>query len=70
MFEHKGVGRGYQSNGNGFVTRTAKYPARVREREAVEWFYPVLDRNIPFLADELANINADAAVNAIRMRIN
>ncbi len=69
VFVHKGVGRGYQSNGNGFVTRTAKYPARVRERVAVEWFNPVLDRNIPILADELANINADAAVNATRMRI-
>ena len=69
VFVHKGVGRGYQSNGNGFVTRTARYPARVRERVAVEWFNPVLDRNVPILADELANINADAAVNATRMRI-
>lgn len=70
VFVHKGVGRGYESNGNGFVTRTARYPARVRERIAVEWFNPVLDRNIPKLADEIANINADAAVNATRMRIN
>ncbi len=70
VFVHKGVGRGYQSNGNGFVTRTAKYPARHRERIAVEWFNPVLDRNIPILANELANINADAAVNATRMKIS
>jgi len=69
VFVHKGVGRGYRSNGNGLVIRTAKYPARVRERVAVEWFNPILDRNIPILADELANINADAAVNATRMRI-
>ena len=44
-------------------------PVQARERVAVEWFNPVLDRNIPILADELANINADAAVNATRMRI-
>jgi len=69
VFVHKGVGRGYQSNGNGLVIRTAKYPARVRERVAVEWFNPVLDRNIPILADELANINAEAAVNATKMKI-
>ncbi len=69
VFVHKGVGRGYQSNGKGFVTRTAKYPARYRERVAVEWFNPVLDRNIPILANELANINADAAVNATKMKI-
>ena len=69
VFVHKGVGQGYQSNGNGLVIRTARYPARVRERSAVEWFNPVLDRNIPILADELANISADAAVNATRMRI-
>ncbi len=70
VFVHKGVGRGYQSNGKGFVTRTAKYPPRYRERVAVEWFNPVLDRNIPILANELANINADAAVNATRMKIS
>lgn len=70
VFVHKGVGRGYQSDGKGFVTRTAKYPARIRERVAVEWFNPVLDRNIPILANELANINADAAVNATRMKIS
>jgi hypothetical protein len=70
VFVHKGVGRGYQSNGKGLVIRTAKYPARVRERVAVEWFNPVLDRNVPILANELANINADAAVNATRMKIS
>jgi hypothetical protein len=69
VFVHKGVGRGYQSNGKGFVVRTAKYPARIRERVAVEWFNPVMDRNIPILANELANINADATVNATRMKI-
>ena len=69
VFVHKGVGRGYQSNGNGFVTRTAKYPARIRERVAVEWFNPVLDKNVPALADQIAEINTEAAINATNMRI-
>jgi hypothetical protein len=44
--------------------RTAKYYARVRDRVVAEWFNHVLDWNIPVLADELANINADAALYA------
>jgi hypothetical protein len=44
--------------------QTRHYYSLPWERVAVEWFNPVLDRNIPILADELANINADAAVNA------
>jgi hypothetical protein len=40
-----------------------------RECVPVESFNPVLDRNIPILANKLAKINADAAVNATRMRI-
>jgi hypothetical protein len=38
VFVHKGIGRGYQSNGNGLVIRTAKYPAWVRELIAIERF--------------------------------
>lgn len=70
VFVHKGVGRGYESNGKGFVVRTAKNPARKNERTAVEWFNPVLDKNIPQLADKIAAINADASVNASRIRIS
>ena len=69
VFVHKGVGRGYQSNGNGFITRTAMYPAKHQERVAVEWFNPVLEKYIPELADKITEINADAAVNATRMMI-
>ena len=69
VFVHKGVGRGYESNGAGFVVRTALNPPKKQERVAVEWFNPVLDRNIPRLADEIATINTDAAVNATNMRI-
>lgn len=70
VFVHKGVGRGYKSNGKGFVVRTAKNPARKNERTAVEWFNPILDKNIPQLADKIAAINTDASVNATRMRIS
>lgn len=67
VFVHKGVGRGYEAN-EGFVTRTAKGP-QLRPRVAVEWFNPVLDENIPELADRLAEINGDAALNTARVRI-
>ncbi|HCY39941.1 MAG TPA: hypothetical protein DHV48_01045 [Prolixibacteraceae bacterium] len=70
VFVHKGVGRGYQSNGKGFVIRTARRKPNPHERYAVEWFNPVLEKYIPILANELANINADAAVNATRMKIS
>ncbi|HCY41772.1 MAG TPA: hypothetical protein DHV48_10515 [Prolixibacteraceae bacterium] len=69
VFVHKGVGRGYQSNGKGFVIRTARRIPDPHERYAVEWFNPVLEKNIPVLADGIAEINADAAVNATRMKI-
>jgi len=69
IFVHKGVGRGYQSNGKGFVIRTAKNPPKGQERIAVEWFNPVLEKYIPELADQIAEINADAAVNATKMKI-
>ena len=69
VFVHKGVGRGYKSNGNGFVSRTAKNPPKHQERIAIEWFNLVLEKYIPELADQIAEINADAAVNATRMKI-
>ncbi len=39
-------------------------------RRPVEWFNPILDSNVPELADKVAQMNADAAVNATKMRIN
>ncbi|MBA4411128.1 MAG: hypothetical protein C0397_17135 [Odoribacter sp.] len=69
VFVHKGVGRGYQSNGKGFVIRTAKNPPKHQERIAIEWFNPVLEKYIPSLADQIAEINTNAAVNATNMRI-
>jgi hypothetical protein len=55
VFVHKGVSRGHKV-GN--------------ERTAFEWFNPVLEQNLPDLANRIAKINADAALNATRMKIN
>jgi hypothetical protein len=68
VFVHKGVGRGYVAAGQGFVNRIAKGP-QVRQRIAVEWFNPILDQNLPELADRLAAINADSSVNSTAMKI-
>ena len=80
VFVHKGVGRGYEMQG-GMVIRTAKSedPATrkgtwwgddPRPRTPFEWFNPTLEQTLPELADRLAEINADAVVNATRMMIN
>jgi len=70
VFVHKGVGRGYEMQGN-TVVRTAKSDASLvtREREPFEWFNPIIEQSLPELADKLAEINADAVVNATRMLI-
>ena len=79
VFVHKGVGRGYEMQG-GMVIRTAKSedPATrqrswwgddPRPRLPNEWFNPLLDQTLPELADKLAEINADAVLNATRMMI-
>jgi hypothetical protein len=39
------------------------------KRRAVEWFNPVLNAALPGLADRVAEMNADAAVNATKMFI-
>lgn len=69
VFVHKGVGRGYRAAGNGFVNRIAKNPPKGRERVAVEWFNPVLDRFLPELVNNIARVNADAVVNSTAMKI-
>lgn len=73
VFVHKGVGRGYAVRGGGFVTRTAKKREpgqKERDRVAVEWFNPILDQNLPELADKIAKVNADAVINPSRMKIH
>ena len=67
IFVHKGVGRGYEMQG-GFVQRTAKSQSSEVWQPA-EWFNPVLDQALPELADRLAEINANAVLNATKMMI-
>ena len=55
VFVHKGVSSKHKKN---------------NPRQASEWFNPTLEKYIPELADRIAEINADAAVNATRMKIN
>lgn len=38
-------------------------------RKPEEWFNPVLDQHVPELVDKVTTMNADAAVNALRMRV-
>lgn len=68
VFLHYGVGRGYQRVG-GTVVRTAKGPAVGGGRQPVDWFNKVLDAHTPQLAHDITEANADAAVNAMRLRI-
>lgn len=68
VFVHKGVGKGYKMV-NGMVFRYAKgqpNPAR----QPVDWFNAVMDQHVPELANKIAVINADASINALRLRIN
>ncbi len=64
VFVHKGVGRGYPISGPGIIKNTTG-----KRRVAVEWFNPIIDKHAPELANQLANVNADIAVNATRLRI-
>lgn len=65
VFVHKGVGRKYPISG----PQEIKNPSG-RPRVAVDWFNPELEKYVPELADRLAEINANFAVNATRMKIN
>lgn len=55
VFVHKGVSR--------------KHPVS-NPRTPQEWFNPALNKHLPELADELAKVNTDAAINATRMKIH
>lgn len=67
VFVHKGVGHGYNVVG-GMVVRTAKGPMDTA-RIPVPWFNQVLDQQVPILADQIAVINANAALNAVKLHI-
>ena len=68
IFLHKGVGRGWEMTGK-VVRRTAKGKMENGGRNVVEWFNPVIDKNVPDLADQIATVNADAVVNAAKLKI-
>lgn len=76
VFLHYGVGRGYQRI-NGKVMRIKKREdgspdqrdSMAMRRRPVDWFNPVIDHNLPELVEKVTQINADAVVNAIRMKI-
>lgn len=64
VFVHKGVGRGYPIKGS-MIIKTPSGKSRV----AVEWFNPILDDEMPKLANMIATINADAVLNGARALI-
>ncbi len=64
VFVHKGVGRGYKADGSVSVKHPSGNP-----RVPVEWFNPIMQQKVPELADRLAQISADAVLNAARLRI-
>lgn len=64
VFVHKGVGRGYKADGSVSVKHPFGNP-----RVPVEWFNPIMQQKVPELADRLAQISADAVLNAARLRI-
>jgi hypothetical protein len=64
VFVHKGVGRGYKADG----TVSVKHPSG-NPRQPVEWFNPIMQQKVPELANRLAQISADAVLNAARLRI-
>ena len=54
VFVHKGVSKGHKLD---------------NPRQKGEWFNPSLDKHLPELADKLAEINANAALNAAKIKI-
>ncbi|MGE4568547.1 MAG: hypothetical protein AB7C90_05095 [Bacteroidales bacterium] len=70
VFVHKGVGNGYKMV-NGMVVRYAKGPVGPNgPRIPKDWFNIVIEQTAPVLANQIAQVNTEAAVNATRMRIN
>jgi len=74
IFVHKGVGYGYIVQ-NGMVIRGSKNPnlkvkmAGPINRKPVNWFNPQINAYIPNLADKIAAINADAAINSLHINL-
>lgn len=68
VFVSKGVGSGYVMSG-GMVMRVAKTQGDGNTRKPVDWFNPIIDSNVPSIADQVAEIHANLAINAVHMKI-
>ncbi len=77
IFVHKGAGRGMGgSKGSSWVTSSGQRKKTNQRslgkmnrgnRLAKRWLSPVLDREVPKLADEVMRANLNAVVNAIEI---
>lgn len=65
VFVQKGVGRKYPLTGKQPVSNPSG-----NERKPYDWFNSLLDKEIPELANKIAEINADLSLNAARMQIH
>ncbi|MGJ1366270.1 hypothetical protein [Sphingobacterium spiritivorum] len=77
IFVHKGAGKGIGGNkGSSWATKSGKTKRTdpkslgkigTSSRKAKEWLNPVLDAEIPKLADQLMKEKIDAAINALKI---
>ncbi len=74
VFFHKGVGRGYIMQGGRVIRGSKRNPnfkpiqrtGKTRiPRRPKEWFNPVMDREVPKLADQIASFRADGAAKSL-----
>ena len=74
VFFHKGVGRGYVMQGGRVIRGTKKdsifkaidsTKSGPMKRRPKDWFNPVLDREVPKLANIVASLQADGAAEKL-----
>ncbi|MBT3244824.1 MAG: hypothetical protein HN352_16885 [Bacteroidetes bacterium] len=74
VFFHKGVGRGYIMQGSRVIRGTRQAGSTIQTsgpllRKPKDWFNPVLSKEVPRLADDIAEVQADnAATKIIKIR--
>lgn len=77
IFVHGGFGKGVggskgstwiDAKGNRKKTKTTSLGAKKGKRAAKAWFAPVLDRELPKLADALLQEKLESAINAINLK--
>jgi len=67
VFVYKGVGRGHGSVNSMVIKSPSDVSSNTRTPN--DWFNPVINDNLPELADKLAESEADAVFNATRLII-